>query len=508
MTTTSLTRSTSTVTTPATTTTPDAGAPPPATPTTPVATPPTDSFATAPASRPPEVPAHQLKWQQAVQSYQDKIGGMFTLTAEQLADGMTAPRTAADLTPAMRAQLQESTKELFLSMPVGVLAPGAKEYLTSKGLRVGELDNTPLKDLGKVGGEVAKDLAAKVKDAAPAAYYGVAAAAAVAVGAYGYSKGSAALEKLGIKPEFKTGLFNDQLNIRAAAQWDKKLSNPSLSVGADGRFKVNSATLTVGGNATVAGEKFNTMGLRKADAHLGIETENHGIHGSLVLGEGGKIGSGELNARSQFKLDEGRAVVGATAKATLGPDARFTGAEAGVHASVKLSPHSQLSGTANYALDDTGEILRGTQGVKLTAPRISLEVESDMARGGTVSNYRLSGAYTSGALSLSALVNLDGKGTLKSGVFSAERAWRDNLSLASTATFGVGGTLESTGVRGSYTQDNFRLSAAVDHDYAESLTSASLSAGYRPHRDLDMALKGTYTSNKDVQVGFGMTWRF
>lgn len=576
----------STPTTPTTTTTGTGGTPPPATTgttgtaattTTQGAQGPTDGFETgAPTTtKPPEVPVYQQKWQTAVQGYQDKLTAMFVPTAEQLADGKMAPRTSADITPEMRTQLQNNTKDLFLSMPVGVLAPAAKDFLTSKGFKVGELENTALKDLGPVGGEVAKQLADKVKDASPAAYYGVAAAGAVAVGAYGYTKGSGALEKLGIKPEFKTGLFHDQVNVRAAAQWDARLANPNLTAGADGKFKINAATLSVGGNVNVAGKDFANLGLKKADAHVGLETENHGINASVNLGDKGAFTSGEVSGRTQFSLDSGHAVLGANGKVSLGEGAKITSASlsqtgtfkldhdrttlnttatgkfaengkyAGLdlkaNADVRLSASGHLKADSMFSLDkdghvvsgaingtndwklgkDTnlnltskynlgagGEVVTGSNDLKLTMPHSSLGVGTDQGARGVITGHRIMGSYDDKTFSAAATANVDAKGQLQSATIAAGRNWGETGNLSGNMTLGSGGRVDMMGLKGNYTRDNFRLSGEVEHNFLTSTTTGALSAGYRPTRDLDIAVKGALNTAGESRIGVGVTWRF
>lgn len=263
-------------------------------------------------------PQAQERATAAVSRYQDKLAKILGHDAESLALGRTPARTSADLNDDQRAQLQGATKDLLMEMPISALSPAAtakaKDFLDARGVSTEGLESKTLKDLGDVGSDLGKKLVEDFKEASPAGYYGVAAAGAVAVGAYGYAKGSAALEKLGVKPEIKTELFNDQVKLRAKGSWGEKLKDPNLSVAADGTFKVNPATtLKVGvsydgptdalgykvggqyknGGLTVSGEAAFDRDLSFNQGSLGVTAKAPGldlrVRGDFV--DGGRLSS-------------------------------------------------------------------------------------------------------------------------------------------------------------------------------------------------------------------------
>lgn len=123
------------------------------------------------------------------------------------------------------------------------------EVLARAGGRPENLDSMSLRDVerhvGSAASHFAEGLVDKLKDKAPAAYYGVLGAGALAAGTIAYTKGSDALRRIGVSPEMKLGLFRDHIELRAGAEWDAKLKNIEA---------------TAGLRASASGERFSVSG--------------------------------------------------------------------------------------------------------------------------------------------------------------------------------------------------------------------------------------------------------
>jgi hypothetical protein len=143
-------------------------------------------------------------------------------------------QVGGEVSAEQQKQLASAGKDLLMEMPIAALSPSAtayaKAYVGARGVDTTNFESKTIKDLEPVAGDLAEKLVDNMKDNSPAAYYGLAAAGAVAVGAYGYSQGSDALKKLGIKPKVDTKLFNDQVSARAEASWGKKNSRIPISL--------------------------------------------------------------------------------------------------------------------------------------------------------------------------------------------------------------------------------------------------------------------------------------
>lgn len=419
----------------------------------------------------------------AVSTFQDRVSKILHHDAESLALGHTPARTTADLSDEQKTQLQGAAKDMLMEMPIGALSPAAtakaKSFLESKGVSTEGFEQKTLKELGPVGGELAKELAADLKDASPGAYYGLAAAGAVAVGAYGYMKGSAALEKLGVKPELDTKLFNDQVNVRAKASWGEKLKDPNLTLGADGTFKVSpTATLKVGGNVNAAGPSIGSLGVKSADASLGYETERYGVSGKARFGEG----------------------------------ARFEGAD--VNGRVKIGDDTNLSGQAT--LDGQGSVTSATvDGNTKIGDDTSLEGQVRLGEGGRFQGATAKGRTTIDEAELAAQAEVDEDGGLTSGQATLSTDLRvgpngrDQLAGSVTGRFGQGGRFEGLDAQARYqlnTDPKLTVEGSASTDASSQLTkgnanirlntdNASLGLGVnydRPTDALGYKLDGQY----------------
>ncbi len=434
----------------------------------------------------PEPTAAQKQWQTALVAYQDKVVSILGASqtglglAESAAHGRH-PATSGSVTATQQTDLTEATKDLFLSMPVGVLAPDAKAFLQARGLRVDTLDTTALKDLGKTGGDLARQLADKFKDASPAAFYGVAAAAAVAVGVYGYTQGSQKLEKLGIKPDFTAKVFNDQVTIKAKANWDANFTNPNITGGADGRFRVggNNTHLNVGGAVNASGAGLGSLNVNTADVHVGVDTS--------IGPRATDVASLTVNGR----LRDGTVAPGVTV---------------GVNRTFDVGADRTLNVTSNVELG-RGGVTGATTDLALDAGRVDLGVGVTHGEGGRLEGWRASGSYTGDNVTLATNLDFDAQSRLRTGTVRAtgtvDNLGGGNLSGSLGATYDAGNGVNRLNGSVEYNRDRLRLSGSVEHNLATSTTTGTAGLGWRPRDNVDLGAHvfADDTGNRGVGVG-------
>lgn len=153
--------------------------------------------------------------------------------AMSMARGRTPVREGDVLTDAQQTELRNASMDFIKDMPIGALSPeiagAVQERLSAAGIQVRDINSTKLGDLGSIGGDIAKDLLKDLKQDSPAAYYGLAAGAAVAAGYAAYSGGSQKLQSLGIKPEIKQKFFDDKLEVKLRGDWQSHFKDFKVS---------------------------------------------------------------------------------------------------------------------------------------------------------------------------------------------------------------------------------------------------------------------------------------
>lgn len=153
--------------------------------------------------------------------------------AMSMARGRMPVREGDVLTDAQQTELKNASIDFMKDMPIGALSPeiagAVQERLSAAGIQVRDINSTKLGDLGNIGGDIAKDLLKDLKQDSPAAYYGLAAGAAVAAGYAAYSGGSQKLQSLGIKPEIKQKFFDDKLEVKLRGDWQSHFKDFKVS---------------------------------------------------------------------------------------------------------------------------------------------------------------------------------------------------------------------------------------------------------------------------------------
>ncbi len=183
--------------------------------------------------------------EQSLSTFTSRVETALGHDAMSIARGRTPVREGDALTDAQQQELQDAATDLLRDLPLGALDPGlaasVQERLSAAGIDTRDVASTRLGDLGKIGGDIARDLIKDLKRDSPTAYYSVAAGLAAAIGAVGYTQGSAKLASLGVKPEVKTKLFDDQLEVKLRGNWDAHFKNFNATATVTGRLDLGSA---------------------------------------------------------------------------------------------------------------------------------------------------------------------------------------------------------------------------------------------------------------------------
>lgn|GEM_PF-1482731 len=168
---------------------------------------------------------------QALDKFNTTFSEMFKPNARQLAAGVK-PADPNNLTEAQKDKMVDATKDVLTDMPVAALAPGMgaslKSFLDKRGIDTTDIESKKVGDLGDYAGDWAKQTVDNLRDEKPGVFYGLAATAATAVGAAGFTQGSKVLKDIGIKPEVKLKMFDKKLELRTEAMWGKKFADPGL----------------------------------------------------------------------------------------------------------------------------------------------------------------------------------------------------------------------------------------------------------------------------------------
>jgi hypothetical protein len=245
-------------------------------------------------------PAVREKVTANLDSFYSKLRTTLNHDAMSLARGESPIRAGDSLTEGQQNELKDAAVDMLKGMPIGALSPQATEMirgvLDSRGVDSSNLETKTLDQLGDVGGDLAKKLVDDLKADKPAVFYGVAAAAAAAIGTYGYLEGSEKLRDLGIKPEYKTKLFNKKLEVKAEADWGKKFSDPNLRLSTRGTTSLGSLMIghhmsydtrnadNVSGGLDIRNNGRNHIGVR-ANGDLENGLSDASIYGRYHIGD-------------------------------------------------------------------------------------------------------------------------------------------------------------------------------------------------------------------------------
>ncbi len=189
-------------------------------------------------------PARQ-QLEASLKTYTTRVETTLGHDAMSIARGKTPVREGDTLTAAQQTELQSAATDLIKDLPLGALNPQLAAAVQSKlqaaGLDTRDIATTKLKDLGQIGGDVARDLIKDLKQNSPTAYYSLAGGLAAAAGVVAWTGGSAKLASLGIKPEIKQNFFDNQLEVKLRGDWDPHFKNFNTTATVTGRVDLGDA---------------------------------------------------------------------------------------------------------------------------------------------------------------------------------------------------------------------------------------------------------------------------
>lgn len=229
-----------------------------------------------------------------IDRFQSRLESTLGHDAMSMARGRQPFRNGDTLSDAQMSELKDAAQDFIKDMPLGALSPeiasSVARRLADAGIETRDIHSTRLGDLGRIGADIAKDLVKDLKADSPAAFYGLAAGAAVAAGYAAYSGGSERLQRLGIRPQIKTSFFDDKLEVKLRGDWQA-------------HFKDFKATGTVAYNQQL--------------------NDNWRLSGHVSADRSGLVDAG-LTARYSSTTTEGIAYVNANRSGLLNAGAAFT----------------------------------------------------------------------------------------------------------------------------------------------------------------------------------------
>ncbi len=169
----------------------------------------------------------------------------------------------------MKRMVTDVAKNMPLcDLPGGEQIASAVSQLPGANGIEGDISQMSYKELSKALPDAARDQLEEkfkplVKDFRKnhsAAFYSLVALGAVGIGALGYTQGSDALKKLGIKPKLRKKFFSDHLRATVEAEWGKKFSDPSGRVSVEGRSQ--DGRLSILGSTSFDGDGMKTATVR------------------------------------------------------------------------------------------------------------------------------------------------------------------------------------------------------------------------------------------------------
>jgi len=167
--------------------------------------------------------------QAALDRYRTRFESILHADAMSLARGHHPWQEGQQLTDQQQKDLVRATTDLLKDTPISKLSPelqsAVESALRSRGIHR-DLTTTRLGDLGDAGEDLAKSFANQLKDEKPGVFYGIGASAAALVGYAAWTQGSDGMRRLGVKPEFKTRLFDNHVRVGAGVDFDPHFQNP------------------------------------------------------------------------------------------------------------------------------------------------------------------------------------------------------------------------------------------------------------------------------------------
>ena len=408
-------------------------------------------------------PEGQKKAKAAIDRFNNRLESVMNrghkTRALALADGAAGgkpPYGPGDkLDPADVAKMKEATKDLAMDMPIGALSPGAQKKiegaLRGTKFELQDVQNKSLNDLkGELGDraeKVGKEIADELKANKPGLYYGLGVAGAAAAGVYAYKEGSSALEKLGVKPEFKTKLFDDKVNVKAKGSWEAEMKNPNLALDLNTKLKTSEhGRLAFGAKANIGGSDLTEIGFKGGSSNMGY---------THTLGKGNSIAA---NLSANFNA--------------------------------------------------SGEVTSGRSELKYNSDDFKLGLGAKHGENMDVLGYDLKGNFKlSDNTTASTNLNFDRKFGFEKGNANLSHKFEANHSLNLNSNFDSKG-FNDISAKYVYKKNNWDVGAGVKHDFMTDRTSANLSAGYSVRDNFSVGVIGSTDGASDHRIGLGMSLKF
>ncbi|MDP2342406.1 MAG: hypothetical protein Q8O67_15730 [Deltaproteobacteria bacterium] len=240
----------------------------------------------------------------ALDVFQTRLAQILHADAGSLASGLTPTRAGSTLDATQQKDIERAVTDLLKSMPIGAFSPGVQNTLSQALGALGDhrdLSTMRLGDLGKAGGDAVSALVKDFKAEHPKAFWSLAGVGAGAAVAVGYTQGTAALEKLGLKPEFSTGIFKDT-KLSLGVQAGVHFADPRFNIGLDTQHTFQGGSVLKGGVAA----QLKGKELVSADLHGSLSTTSgFNVDGKLQLDGKGKPFDARLSASQTFTHDVG-----------------------------------------------------------------------------------------------------------------------------------------------------------------------------------------------------------
>jgi hypothetical protein len=213
--------------------------------------------------------------------------------AGSLAQGLAPIDNGASLNAVKMKELEHALGDLVKELPVSVLSSDARSAVerivgrSIEGKRLGEL--------GDVGSDAARDLVKRLRSESPKTFWSLAGTAAAAAVAVGYTQGTDGLEKLGIKPELSTKVF-DGVKLKLGLEAQAKLKDPRVSLGVEGSHTFDGGTVLKGGISA----QVHAKSVVSAELNGNIVSGGFVVDGAVRLDGNGKPFDARLSVAQSF----------------------------------------------------------------------------------------------------------------------------------------------------------------------------------------------------------------
>lgn len=235
--------------------------------------------------------------QAAFDQFEARLTQILQRDAGSLAAGLKPIQNGDSLDATKTKELERALGDLVKELPVNVLSQdvrGALEQLLGR-----NLENARLGELGDHGSDAARDLVKRLKSESPKTFWSLAGTAAAAAVAVGYTQGTDGLEKLGIKPQLSTRIF-DETKLKLGLEAEARFKDARLAIGLETTHTFEGGTVVKGGvSAQVHAKQFVSAELKGTVT----TTSQLYVDGAVRLDGSGKPFDARLSVHQSFTHD-------------------------------------------------------------------------------------------------------------------------------------------------------------------------------------------------------------